>query len=196
MPQNNFTDPIFLDLLKRRDRAALEQFVEAYLPELLRAGRGMGLSVEDNEDLVQSTFIAMIEGVSRFEGRSHIRTFLYGIFYNKVKEHLREKWRAEDHDPIDEVMESRFDLKGRWRQPPVDMERQMFGQEARKMIQECLESIPPGQRAAFYFREVEEMQTNEICKKMGLTTTNLGVLLFRARNRLRECLEKRGLGRR
>ncbi len=128
-------------------------------------------------------------------GRSQIRTFLFGIFYNKVSEHLREKHRAEENDPIDEVMESKFDLKGRWRQPPLDIENQVFGHEAREMIRECLEAIPRTQRIAFYLREIDEMKTTEICKKLAISTTNLGILLFRARNRLRECLEKKGLRR-
>jgi RNA polymerase sigma-70 factor (ECF subfamily) len=61
------------------------------------------------------------------------------------------------------------------------------------MVQDCLETVPRAQRIAFYLREVEEMQTKEICKKMAVSGTNLGVMLFRARNRLRECLEKKGL---
>lgn len=195
MPGANFLDPQFLERLRKRDDAAWEAIVDAYLPQLLRAARGMGFSADENQDLAQSVFAAMMEAIGRFEGRSHIRTFLFGIFYNKVSEHWREKYRAEENDPIDEVMECKFDLKGRWRQSPLDIENQVFGHEAREMIRECLEAIPRTQRIAFYLREVDEMKTTEICKKLAVTSTNLGVLLFRARNRLRECLEKKGLKR-
>src|SRR6516164_4915817 len=167
----------------------------AYLPQLLRAGRGMGFSVDENQDLVQSVFVALMEGIRRFEGRSHIRTFLFGIFYNKVSEHLRNRQRAEVNDPIDEVMESRFDLSGKWHQPPLDIDKALFAREARGLVRECLETVPRSQRIAFYLREIEEMKTQEICKKMAISATNLGVLLFRARNRLRECLERKGLKR-
>lgn len=64
------------------------------------------------------------------------------------------------------------------------------------MLQECLEKVPRAQRIAFYLREVEEMKSEEICKKMAVSVTNLGVMLFRARNRLRDRLEKKGLKRR
>ncbi len=195
MLPTDFSHPEYLKRLKKRDRDALSQLVEAYLPQLLRAGRGMGFSREENEDLAQSVFAAALESVSRFEGRSHIRTFLFGIFYNRVSEHLREKQTAQENDPIDEVMESKFEVRGNWRQPSVDIEKQLFGQEARQIIQECLETIPRAKRIALYLREIEEMNTPEICKKMGISTTNLGVLLFRARNRLRECVEKKGLKR-
>lgn len=193
MPSGEFSDPEFLDRLKKRDRLAVTKLVEAYLPQLLRAGRGMGFSREETEDLVQSAFVAMIESLHRFEGRSHIRTFLFGIFYHKVSEHLREKQHAQEIDPIDDVMESKFDHQGRWRQPPADLEKQLLAKEIRKVIRDCLEAIPQAQRVAFYMREIEEMKTPEICKKMGISATNFGVLLFRARNRLRECIRKKGL---
>jgi RNA polymerase sigma-70 factor, ECF subfamily len=193
MVVSNFSDPEFVKRLRERDPASLEAIVDVYLPQLLRAGRGMGFRSEVAEDLAQSTFVALLGSVGRFEGRSHIRTFLFGIFYNKVSEHLREKQKAEGNDPIDEVMESRFDLSGKWRQPPADIEQTVFGREVGGMIQDCLERVPPAQRIVFYLREVEEMTTEEICKKMAMSGTNLGVMLFRARNRLRECLEKKGL---
>ncbi|HZP02149.1 MAG TPA: sigma-70 family RNA polymerase sigma factor [Terriglobia bacterium] len=189
----NFSSPEILDRLRGRDPAAWEEIVDAYLPQLLRAGRGMGFAPEEAQDLAQSVFVALMEGINRFEGRSHIRTFLFGIFYNKVSEHLRTKQREQENDPIDEVMESKFDTSGKWRQPPAKIEQEVFDQEVRKMIQECLENIPRAQRIAFYLREVEEMNTEEICKKLAISGTNLGVMLFRARNRLRECLEKKGL---
>lgn len=194
MTATNFSDPEFLKRLRNGDGPALAELVEAYLPQLLHAGRGMGFSREETEDLAQSVFTAMLESVGRFEGRSHIRTFLFGIFYNKVSEYLREKKRAQENDPIDEVMESKFDTSGHWREPPVDFERQLFGQEMKRFILDCLETIPQGQRMAFYLREIEEMETAEICKRMVVSSTNLGVLLFRARNRLRDCVEKKASG--
>ncbi len=61
------------------------------------------------------------------------------------------------------------------------------------MVYDCLETLPAVQRIAFHLREIEEITTPEICKKMAVSTTNLGVLLFRARNRLRECIERKGI---
>ncbi|TAM79727.1 MAG: sigma-70 family RNA polymerase sigma factor [Acidobacteria bacterium] len=193
MRKIDFSVPEFLDRLRQRDPAGWEAIVDAYLPQLLRAARGMGFSSDVAQDLAQSVFVALMESIGRFEGRSHIRTFLFGIFYNKVSEHLREKQKVEGNDPIDDVMESKFDLSGKWRQPPADIEQAVFGREVGGMIQDCLQSVPQTQRIVFHMREVEEMTTEEICKKMAISGTNLGVLLFRARNRLRECLEKKGL---
>jgi RNA polymerase sigma-70 factor (ECF subfamily) len=69
------------------------------------------------------------------------------------------------------------------------------GKEVLGEIQECLETTPERQRLAFTLREIEELETTEICKIMDITATNLGVMLFRARNRLRECLESKGVQR-
>lgn len=193
MPQTDFSAPGFLEQLRARDQVAWGAVVDEYLPQLLRAGRGMGFSADESRDLAQSAFLALMESIARFEGRSHLRTFLFGIFYNKVSALLRQKYRAEEHDPIDEVMESRFDSSGNWRQPPADIEQKVFSREIREGIRDCMETIPQAQRAAFYLREVEGMKTGEICKKMAISATNLGVILFRARNRLRECLERKGL---
>ncbi len=194
--RTGYTDPAqseFVELLKSRDPSALTELVETYLPQLLRAAQGMGFSREEGEDLAQSVFAAFIEGVDRFEGRSHVRTFLFGIFYHKVSEHLRDLKRAQQFDPIDEEWETKFDAGVNWRQPPVDIEKQLFAKEADQIIRDCLEGIPKVQRIVFYLREVEEMTTGDICKNMGISRSNCGVLLFRARNRLRERLAKRGL---
>jgi len=193
MDSENFSDAKFLDGIRARERGAWEAMVDAYLPQLLRAGRGMGFSPDEAQDLAQSVFLALMENIGNFEGRSHIRTYLFGIFYNKVSEYLRGKQRERENDPIDGIMESRFDSAGKWRQPPADIEREVFGREAGRMIEECLKAVPRAQRVAFYLREVEELESEEICKQLSVSSTNLGVMLFRAPNRLRECLEKKGL---
>src|SRR6516162_1490081 len=192
MPTTNFSASEYLELLRRRERAAWEALVDAYLPQLLRVGRGMGFSVDENQDLVSRSSLPLWKGSVASKGA---RTFLFGIFYNKVSEHLRNRQRAEVNDPIDEVMESRFDLSGKWRQPPLDIDKALFAREVRGLVRECLETVPRARHIAFYLREIEEMETAEICKKMGVSATNLGVLLFRARDRLRECLERKGLKR-
>jgi RNA polymerase sigma-70 factor, ECF subfamily len=193
MPVSDFSSKEFRERLRKRDQAAVEELVVTYFPQLFRAGRGMGFSREESEDLAQSAFTVLIKTLPRFESRSHIRTFLFGIFFNKVREYLRAKEREKNTDSIDESMESRFDRYGKWQQPFVETE--IFAEQVQEIIRECLDALPPAQRAAFYLREVEEMKMSEICKRIDVSLTNCGVLLFRARNRLRECVEKKGVKR-
>src|SRR5579875_1365842 len=103
----NFSDQRLLKEIRKRDPGAWEALLSVCLPQFLRTGRGMGFSADEAQDLAQSAFLALIEGIENFDGRSHIRSYLFGIFYNKVSEHLREKQRERENDPIDEVIESR-----------------------------------------------------------------------------------------
>jgi hypothetical protein len=79
-------------------------------------------------------------------------------------------------EDIDEVMESRFKADGSWARPPRQMDAEVYGKEIRRYIEGCLGELPTGQRTAFVLREVESLETDEICKVLGVTVTDLGVL--------------------
>lgn len=189
----SFATPEFIERLRAGDAEAHGAVVHAYLPQIVRAARGAGLRAEEAEDVAQSTFVTFLDAVGRFEGRSHIRTFLFGILYKKIAETRRRRGRGNRADDIDDVMESRFRPDGRWLKPPRPMEDRLHDVEVREHIDRCLESLPLRQRMAFGLREVEGLITEEICKILEVSRTNFGVLLYRARNRLRECLESKGV---
>ena len=188
------TDP-FLQRLRSRDPETLESVVREYLPQIVRAARGAGLSPHEADDVCQSTFITFLEKADTFEGRSHVRTWLFGILFRKIMETRRALDRERQQDDIDDVMEHRFDAQGSWITPPRPADDEMYARQVRQGIGDCLEEAPPRQRMAFVLREIEELKTDEICKILDITDTNFGVLLFRARNRLRECLESKGMNR-
>lgn len=125
------------------------------------------------------------------EGRSNIRTFLFGILYNKSLERRRADRRISPTEDIDIIMEKHFDEHGCWANPPIDPERFLQTSETMSIIKECLDALPLSQRMAFCLREIDDHRSTDICNIMGITTTNLGVLLFRAKNRLRTCIEKK-----
>lgn len=179
--------------IRQRDPETLEAVIHEYLPQVVRAARGAGLTKQEAEDVAQSTFITFLEKADAFEGRSHVRTWLFGILFHKIMEVRRLLERERQVDDIDEVMESRFDANGSWRTPPRSAEAEVYGREVRERTAECLEAAPPKQRMAFVFREVEGLTTSEICKILEVTGFNLGVMLYRVRNRLRECLESKGV---
>ncbi len=178
---------------QKADAAALEQVVHAYLPQLLRAARGAGLALERAEDVAQDTFVTFIEIAPRFEGRSHVRTWLFGILYKKIAAARRGLRRDQEMDDIDDVFEQRFDNTGSWTRPPRRMDAVLNDAEVRREIDDCLDQVPTKQRMAFVLREIEDLDTPEISRTLEVTRTNLGVLLHRVRNRLRECLEAKGI---
>ncbi len=77
--------------------------------------------------------------------------------------------------------------------PPRPADGHVWDMQVRDGIEGCLEKVPSQQRLAFTLREVQGLATEEICKILEVTRTNLGVLLYRVRNRLRECLEAKGI---
>ena len=188
-------DPDFAARIRERDAESLAEVVRLYLPQVLRTARGAGLDPQLAEDVAQDTFVTFIEAAPRFEGRSHVRTWLFGILYRKIAEARRQVWLDQEMDDIDEVFEQRFNSAGSWTRPPRPVDAAIYEAEIRQGIESCLDLVPTKQRMAFVLREIEEMDTEEICKILETTRTNLGVLLHRVRNRLRECLEAKGIER-
>ena len=192
---DTFLDSGFPARIRAREPAAIRAVIHEYLPHILRAARGAGLSHERADDTTQEVFKTFIETADRFEGRSHVRTWLFGILYHKISEQRRHAQREERGDDIDEVMESRFDERGMWGRPPAAADADMYAEEIRRHIADCMEPLNEKQRMAFVLREVEGLDSDEICNALDVSRTNLGVLLYRARNALRECLEQKNVGR-
>lgn len=176
------------------DPEILTAVVDAYMDQILRAARGAGLNQQQAEELTQNTFTTFIETAPRFEGRSHVRTWVFGIFYRKVQEARRGFSKDRQMDDIDEVFEGRFSETGGWSRPPRGPDEILATKQTRGEIHDCLRRVPDAQRLAFLLREVEGLSTREICKILEVSSTNLGVMMFRVRNRLRECLESKWAG--
>jgi RNA polymerase sigma-70 factor (ECF subfamily) len=160
---------------------------------LLRAARAAGLSNDRAEDVVQATFAIFVRRAHEFDGRARVSTWLYGILLKKIAEERKAAARDNEREDIDEVMEARFDQNGKWARPPRGPAEDLARSEVQRMLKECLEGLPDRQRLAFVLREVDDLEIDDICKVLDVSANNLGVLLYRGRNRLRECLEAKGL---
>ena len=160
---------------------------------LLRAARAAGLSPDQADDAVQETLLTFLTRAHEFDGRARVRTWLYGILLKKTARAFESVRRSQETEEIDEIVEARFDETGRWVRPPRGPDAGADAERVRAWLADCLEGLPDRRRLAFALREVEELPTVEVCKILEVTPNNLGVLLFRARNGLRECLEIKGL---
>jgi RNA polymerase sigma-70 factor (ECF subfamily) len=132
-----------------------------------------------------------LSAIERFEGRSKIKTFLFGILFNKCAERRRKSNREQASEDIEKIFEARFGAWGIWNCVPKGPEDQALNDELRRWLESCARNLSTEQRAAFQLKVVDGQSTAEICKILGVSDTHLGVLLFRARNKLRECLEKK-----
>jgi RNA polymerase sigma-70 factor (ECF subfamily) len=151
------------------------------------------------EDLVQETFLAGMGSVAGFEGRSSVRTWLTGILKHKIIDALRKKYREGQDAPLPYEEEGLFRQEGEfrdhWRREVapgdefVDPGEEFDRREFWKTLDACLDRLPGRLKIAFTLREISDLATEEICKDLGVTTTNLWVMLHRARMQVRRCLE-------
>lgn len=170
--------------------------VQALRPQLLRFARTQLRNDAWAEDAVSETLVAALEKPQSFGGLSQLKTWLVGILKHKVIDQLRRHAREavlttpDDDEDLDDLL---FDQHGEWREAPRDWgdpehafrERQFFD-----VLEACVQHLPGVQGRVFMMREWLELETDEICKELSITPTNLWVLLHRARLRLRECLQK------
>lgn len=175
--------------LKARKPEALSEIVKEHGGVLLRAALGMGMPETDAEEVVQDTFATFLGALDRFEGRSSVRTFLFGILYRKGLERGRKRSRELATDPIDEVFDKSFNFVDHWRRSPKGPEDEAQAKETSAIIAECMKGLGDVQRSAFHLKEVSGESAASICNILKVTDTHLRVILFRARNKLRECIE-------
>ncbi|HEY1391754.1 MAG TPA: sigma-70 family RNA polymerase sigma factor, partial [Methylibium sp.] len=152
------------------------------------------------EDAVSETIVAALEKPQSFAGRSQLKTWLVGILKHKVVDQMRRNSRecalvAEDIDG--DEFELLFKEDGHFRELPAewgDPQAACRQQQFMVVLEACTEKLPNQLGRVFLMREWLELETDEICKELGITSTNLWVMLHRARVRLRECLQLNWFG--
>jgi RNA polymerase sigma-70 factor (ECF subfamily) len=163
------------------------------------------LQLRDNdlaEDVVQDTLLAALQGATGFSGRSSLKTWLTGILKHKIVDAIRRKTREPAFASLEEEcqledFDALFDDTGHWENPPADWgdpESELSRQQFFDIMQFCLDKLPPNTGRVFMMREVMELTGDEICKELAITSTNLWVILYRARVALRQCLEQNWFG--
>ncbi|RMH58442.1 MAG: sigma-70 family RNA polymerase sigma factor [Candidatus Hydrogenedentota bacterium] len=148
-------------------------------------------------DLVQETFLAALEKKASFSGKSSLRTWLTGILNHKVIDYFRGQKResvGREENTTEKILDEVFDEQGGWRKAPSPWtkspEELIETTEFRRVFLECLERLPDNLFSVYTLREADGLETEEICKELQITPTNLWVMLHRARGQLRRCLER------
>lgn len=200
-PEN---DAALVARLRAGDRAAFGALVKRDSGPLLRVARSLVRDPASAEELVQETWLAVLTGLGAFEERSSLRTWLFCILVNKARTRSARDGRTVSFSSMaapadgegEAVDPERFDADGAWRDPPStwseeNPERLAMGAETRAAIEEAIAALPPNQRAVMTLRDVEGLETDEICNLLSISVTNQRVLLHRARARVRAALEAR-----
>lgn len=182
----------------RLSQLEFERQLVGLRPDLLRFARLQLRNETWAEDAVSETLLAALSKPQAFQGRSQLKTWLIGILKYKVIDGLRQRGRevvldsgSEDahDDPLEHMA---FTASGHFAQAPADWgnpEQALGSQQFIQVMEGCTQKLPPVQARLFLMREWLEMSSEDICKELALTPTNLYVQLHRARLRLRECLE-------
>ncbi|MCS6328487.1 MAG: sigma-70 family RNA polymerase sigma factor, partial [Nitrospira sp.] len=156
--------------------------------------------------VVQDTWIAVIEGLSRFEGRSSLRTWIFGILIHKAQDRgVREKrhttfsaLESYEDDQDEAIDPSRFQQSGEWAghwafppQPWDDQtpEKLLASQQAVSAMNQAIEALPRNLKEVLILRDVDGLESQEVCELLKITETNLYVRLHRARERVRRAVE-------
>ncbi len=156
------------------------------------------------EDAVQDTLVAALAQRGQFQGRSQLRTWLTGILKHKIIDLTRSRGRGLPADAFALGEDGRsddgsFDANGRWVDPPADWgmpDAALESSQFWRVYQECCRRMSKRDALVFSMREVMGLSSEEICKKIEISTTNLHVILFRARLSLRTCMSKNWFGAR
>jgi RNA polymerase sigma-70 factor (ECF subfamily) len=152
------------------------------------------------EDVVQETFLAALQSKDRFKGKSSEKTWLFAILKHKIIDHYRKN-RPNRYGKEILQEEERLDLffksNGRWQELPQRWHSDPGkAQEIREFFDHfyrCLAQVPERNANAFVYREIDGLNTRQICELLDVTETNCWVMLYRARMLLRKCLEMAGI---
>jgi RNA polymerase sigma-70 factor, ECF subfamily len=189
-------EPAFAGLVQRY-HAAMIRFATPYVPSRAIA-----------EEVVQETWLGVLDGLDRFEGRSSLKTWIFRILMHKAltrgtREHRTLPFSALI-DPTQEGGEPAVDPErfqragvsypGHWSDPPKRWEgapeERLLSRETLGLVGAAIEALPPSQREVIVLRDVEGWTSPEVCNVLGITETNQRVLLHRARSKVRRALER------
>jgi RNA polymerase sigma-70 factor (ECF subfamily) len=193
--------------LRRGEEAAFAMLIEQYHTSLLRLAMMYVSSRTVAEEVVQDTWLGVLQGLARFQGRSSLKTWIFRILTNRAKTRgVREGrsipfsaiWNAEADPCEPAVAADRFfppehEDAGWWSSHPQNWddlpEDRLLAQELRARIHQAIEALPPSQREVITLRDVEGWAAGEVCHALGISETNQRVLLHRARSKVRGTVE-------
>ena len=201
-------DLSLLEQLRSGNEEAFVALIDRYAPTMLRLSMVYVKAWTVAEEVVQETWMAILEGLGRFEGRSSLKTWMFRILTNRAKTRAQREGRSipfsslevRDPDHVEPAVDpERFwpvdhrwsggwvSFPSNWEEMPED---RMLSQETRARIREAIEALPPSQREILILRDIEGWKSEEACSLLGISEVNQRVLLHRARSKVRGVLEK------
>jgi RNA polymerase sigma-70 factor, ECF subfamily len=193
-----------LEALRAGDESAFTELARAYHASLLRVAQIYVSNRAVAEEVVQETWLAVLQGLDRFEGRSSLKTWIFSILTNRAKTRAVRERRTIPFSALqpERVPEPALDPErfrdpddprwpGHWAVPPQAWpEDRLVAAETRDKLAGAIEALPGSQRAVISLRDLEGWSAEEVCNALGISETNQRVLLHRARSKVRKALEE------
>ncbi len=186
-------DEVLVAKMVAGDADAFRQLVLRYHSTLVRVARYYVNSEATAEDVAQDTWIAVIKGAEKFEGRSSFKTWLLRILVNRARRTGTREHRQIPTNPVDPVQAQRFDEQGMWREPPQPFTEVVEGRLANAAtlaaVRAAIAALPEPQQAVVTLRDVEGLSTEEVSELLELSVANVRVILHRGRAKVRDAVE-------
>ena len=174
--------------LDQRDPELVHLMITEINPVLLKILYTHKIDRQSCQDIIHQTWQRFFENYKAFEGRSQLSTFIVGLMINKIREHRRAQKKLVFEDDSEAIFKQSF-ADGWWVNEPTSPDAFLEQKNIVSQIADCLEGLTEQQRTAFVLREVDDEESDEICNTLGVSVSNLRVLLFRAKDKLKKCLE-------
>lgn len=183
-----------------RDESAFTELVRAHHAALVRLAQVFVSSRAVAEEVAQETWVGVLSGLSRFEGRSSLKTWIFRILTNRAKTRGVREGRTVPFSSIESGSDDRgvgdpaqFNDKGGWATPQKRWdddtpEKLVNRSETREMLEKAIDDLAPNQRAVVVMRDVHGFDSDDVCNILQISGTNQRVLLHRARKRLRDII--------
>ena len=195
-----------VERLRAGDETAFTSLVEANHALLVRLARSFVREDETAQEIAQESWLALLNGLDRFEGRSTLRSWLCAICVNKAKTRATRDARSIPFSALAQEESSRNEpsvspdrfrksepYAGHWSDPPRSWERDpsaaLLDKELQAALFQAIDALPAVQRTVILMRDVAGIDTPAVCNELGLSESNLRVLLHRARSKVRARLE-------
>ncbi len=196
-----------VEALRLGDEAAFRSLIERYHATLVRLAEGFVGSQPVAEEVAQETWLGVLRGIDRFEGRSSLKTWIFTILTNRARTRGLRESRTIPFSALDlagpggdepSVEPERFRPNGdpsaggwvsfprSWDDRPEDA---LVSRETRSELASAIAALAPAQRMVITLRDVEGWSADEVCNVLGISETNQRVLLHRARSKVRRALE-------
>jgi RNA polymerase sigma-70 factor, ECF subfamily len=182
-----------VDRLRGGDESAFVTLVGRYHQPMLRLARSIVSSEAVAEEAVQDTWLGVVRGIERFEGRSSFKTWLFRILVNRARSASTKEERLVPLDAGPAVGAGRFDAGGLWADPVAqwrtEFDDRLEAAVWAPILKTALEQLPSRQRTVVVLRDVEGLSGDEVCGVLGISAGNQRILLHRGRSRMRELLD-------